>query len=184
MSQQSAIDSLSLINADYLLCESIAVKRLLAQLEDYEAQKVVATASSLVNRIRENEDSQTLVEAFLHEYQLNSDEGLVLMGIAEALLRIPDKPTQDLFLQEKLSSADWEQHLEHSDSFLINIASHALNFTGQFEQYCQHSTQQKQQLFNQLIQRLGTPLIREAIKQAMGQLACQFVIAETIEQAL
>jgi RHH-type proline utilization regulon transcriptional repressor/proline dehydrogenase/delta 1-pyrroline-5-carboxylate dehydrogenase len=73
------------------------VKELLLTITDYSAIASYRLARSLVTAIRNNKDQQSLVEAFLHEYQLNSDEGIVLMEIAEALLRIPDTHTQDLF---------------------------------------------------------------------------------------
>ncbi|WP_221893667.1 hypothetical protein [Bathymodiolus japonicus methanotrophic gill symbiont] len=86
------------LNKHYLADEQELIKKLLLNLADYPATKIHQQASSLVTAIRENKGQQTLVEAFLHEYQLNSAEGIVLMEIAEALLRIPDSHTQDLFL--------------------------------------------------------------------------------------
>ncbi|MFZ2312900.1 MAG: bifunctional proline dehydrogenase/L-glutamate gamma-semialdehyde dehydrogenase PutA, partial [Methylobacter sp.] len=139
---------------------------------------------TLVNAVRTRKDQQSAIEAFLHEYQLNSREGIVLLGIAEALLRIPDSHTQDLFIQEKLTHADWKSHVQHSDSFLVNLSTRALLFTSQFEDHVLLSGQHWFPVFEQLLSRMGAPLIRTALKQAMQYLALQFVIADSILQAV
>jgi RHH-type transcriptional regulator, proline utilization regulon repressor / proline dehydrogenase / delta 1-pyrroline-5-carboxylate dehydrogenase len=138
----------------------------------------------LVNAVRSKKNQQSPIEAFLREYQLNTQEGVVLMGIAEALLRIPDSFTQDLFLQEKLTHADWQNHLQHSDSLLVNISSQALLFTRHFEEQVQLSEQHWFSVFGQILNRIGAPVIRTAIKQAMAYLAEQFVFANTIQDAV
>lgn len=171
------------INRAYLADEFDMINEFLGYLTDYNTKAIHQQAHSLVSAIRAQKDQQKLVDAFLHEYQLNSDEGVVLMGIAEALLRIPDKATQDLFLQEKLADADWHHHLQHSDSLLVNFSTRALDMTGKFEQQFNPFDKRQQQIFSRLIARLGQPVIRTALIQAMQQMAYQFVIAETIEKA-
>lgn len=172
------------INQNYLANESGIISQLMVYLNDYDSAAVQHQAYLLVSAIRERKDQQTLVKAFLQEYQLNSEEGIVLMEIAEALLRIPDQPTQDLFLQEKLTESDWYKHLQHSDSLLVNFATQALTVTGKIEQYLKPTETEHQQVFSRLSSRIGLPVIRSALKQAMQQLAYQFVIAETIERAV
>ncbi|MGR9045831.1 MAG: bifunctional proline dehydrogenase/L-glutamate gamma-semialdehyde dehydrogenase PutA [Gammaproteobacteria bacterium] len=174
----------SAINQAYLTDETALIQELLASLSDYDASDVASCARQLVTAVRNNKDRQTLTEAFLHEYQLNSDEGIVLMGIAEALLRIPDRATQDRFLADKLTAAHWHKHWQHSDSLLVNLSTGALELTGQFEQRIKPARRQPQQLFEKLLARLGQPMIRQALKQAMQMLGALFVIAETIEQAI
>ncbi len=173
----------SKINRAYLANEPEMINQLLHILDDYDVTAIHQQAYSLVTAIRSKKDQQTLVEAFLHEYQLNSEEGIVLMEIAEALLRIPDHHTQDLFLQEKLSQADWHKHLQQSDSLLVNFSTQALEITAKLENKFDLVNPQHQQIFSRLSSRMGLPLIRIALKQAMQQLAYQFVIAETIEKA-
>ena len=168
------------INQAYLADENQTIAKLLAYLDTYDPVKVSGCAKSLVEAVRTKKDRQTAIEAFLHEYQLNSEEGNVLMGIAEALLRIPDSRTQDLLLQEKLTHGDWRSHLQHSNSLVVNFSTRTLLFTRQFEDHVASS----ERIFEQLISRLGTPLIRTALKQAMQHLAQQFVIAESIQQAV
>jgi RHH-type proline utilization regulon transcriptional repressor/proline dehydrogenase/delta 1-pyrroline-5-carboxylate dehydrogenase len=171
------------INHYYLANEQEQINILLSVLKDYPNSVIQQQAHTLVTGIRAKKAQQSLIEAFLHEYQLNSEEGILLMEMAEALLRIPDAATQDVFLQEKLGSADWYKHRLHSDSLLVNFATQTLDLTGKFER--QFKTDDlSQSLFLQLSARLGLPLIRSALKQAMQQLAYQFVIAETIDKAM
>ncbi|MBT5222860.1 MAG: hypothetical protein HOM15_08590 [Gammaproteobacteria bacterium] len=180
------------INQYYLADELRLVKEVLLTITDYSAMASHRLAHSLVTAIRDNKDQQSLVEAFLHEYQLNSDKGIVLMEIAEALLRIPDTHTQDLFLQEKLSTVDWHKHLQHSDSLLVNFATRTLDFTGKIEQQFKLTGRASLSVFSELSARVGLPVIRavvsqamqQLVSQAMQQLAYQFVIGETITKAL
>ena len=180
MTQEAIAALRAAINQVYLADENQIMAKLLAYVDNYDPVIVGDCAKSLVGAVRAKKDRQTAIEAFLHEYQLDSEEGIVLMAIAEALLRIPDSRTQDLFLQEKLTHADWRSHLQHSDSFLVNFSTRTLLFTRQFEDHVASS----ERVFEHLISRLGTPLIRTALKQAMQHLAQQFVIAESIQQAV
>jgi RHH-type transcriptional regulator, proline utilization regulon repressor / proline dehydrogenase / delta 1-pyrroline-5-carboxylate dehydrogenase len=172
------------INQSYLADETTAIEQLYVYLQDYDPSVISECAGKLVAAVRSNKNRQPIADAFLNEYQLDNAEGIVLMSIAEALLRIPDAETQDLFLQEKLASADWREHLQHSDSFLVNLSTHALLMTGELENHLLHTDNKWQKIFDALLSRLGQPIIRTALKQAMQQLAYQFVIADSIEQAL
>ncbi|MGZ8222176.1 MAG: bifunctional proline dehydrogenase/L-glutamate gamma-semialdehyde dehydrogenase PutA [Methylobacter sp.] len=178
MTQKSLAELRTAINRAYLANEKGLVTDLLVALDAYDPVPIGACAKTLVTAVREKKSRQSAIEAFLQEYQLNSQEGVVLMGIAEALLRIPDSRTQDLFLQEKLTGADWQSHLQHSDSPLVNLATKALLFAGDFEAH------PGPQVFEQLLSRMGAPVIRTAIKQAMQHLALQFVFAESIQDAV
>ena len=178
MTQKSLAELRKAVNQAYLADERQLITELSATLAGYDTVSIGACAKTLVTAVRENKHRQTAIDAFLQEYQLNSQEGIVLMGIAEALLRIPDSRTQDLFLQEKLTGADWQSHLQHSDSPLVNLATKALLFAGDLEAH--HGVQ----VFEQLLSRMGAPLIRTAIKQAMQHLALQFVFAESMQEAL
>jgi RHH-type proline utilization regulon transcriptional repressor/proline dehydrogenase/delta 1-pyrroline-5-carboxylate dehydrogenase len=172
------------INQAYLADENDCVGELLAGLDTYDPVIVSDCAKTLVNAVRAKKGQQSPIEAFLREYRLNSQEGIVLMGIAEALLRIPDSDTQDRFLQEKLTHADWQNHLQHSDSFLVNLSSQALLFTRKFEEHVLLPERHWFPVFGQLLSRLGAPLVRSALKQAMQCLAGQFVFADSIQHAV
>jgi RHH-type transcriptional regulator, proline utilization regulon repressor / proline dehydrogenase / delta 1-pyrroline-5-carboxylate dehydrogenase len=181
---ESIIPLRKAINQAYLADEQEIIAELSAQLGTYDPIFVSDSAKTLVNAIRSKENRQSPIEAFLEEYQLSSKEGVVLMGIAEALMRIPDSETQDKFLQEKLTHSDWENHLWHSDSWLVNLSSQALLLTRQFEEHVVLSAQNWIPVFGQLLHRIGAPVIRTVIKQVMAYLAEQFVFAESIQQAI
>ncbi len=170
----------SAINACYLADETGVVDRLADSLSNYRADEVAAEARQLVEAIRQQKDRQPLIESFLHEYRLDSAEGVVLMSIAEALLRIPDNHTQDLLLQDKLTAKLWDEQGDSQHSLLLSLSNHALQIAGAIEHQLQHPGK----IYQRLLSRLGAPLIRSAIKRAMHLMAYQFVIAEDISRAL
>lgn len=183
MNQFSIVNLRAEINTAYLADEKDDAQELLAHLGSYDAVRTGDLARTLVEAVRSTGHRSTAIEAFLHEYRLNSKEGVVLMGIAEALLRIPDSQTQDLFLQEKLTGADWNRHLLQSDSLLVHLTNKALSFTSEFE----HRLLSKEHwlpVFEQALSRMGAPLIRTAVKQAMRYLAWQFVFADSMQEAV
>lgn len=171
------------VNQAYLADEKTIVNDLLASLSTYDSAGIGRSAETLVKAVRAQQRHQPAIEAFLHEYRLNSQEGIVLMGIAEALLRIPDSPTQDRFLQEKLTGADWENHLLHSDSLLVQMTNKALSLSSEFEQRVL-SKHDWFPVFERLLAELGAPVIRNAVKQAMRVLAWQFVYSGSIKEAV
>ncbi|NYT46480.1 MAG: hypothetical protein H0A75_01000 [Candidatus Methanofishera endochildressiae] len=151
------------INQYYLADELKVVKELLLTITDYSAIASYRLAHSLVTAIRNNKKTSVLWSEAPGHLSAASDEGIVLMEIAEALLRIPDTHTQDLFLQEKLSTADWHKHLQHSDSLLVNFATRTLDFTGTLEQQFKWTYQAYQSIFSELSVRVGLPVIRTAV---------------------
>jgi RHH-type proline utilization regulon transcriptional repressor/proline dehydrogenase/delta 1-pyrroline-5-carboxylate dehydrogenase len=168
------------INQAFIMSEHEALAHLQAYLGEYDQQRIAAFSSELISAIRAKH-SPPPFDKFLHEYGLDSEEGIVLMRIAEALLRIPDSQTQNLFLQEKLADANWHRHLSHSDSALVNLATAALMLSGKAER---HARQNHLRIFTNLMERMGQPVIRSAIKQVMQLLAQHFVIAENIDAAI
>ena len=152
------------INQAYLADENEIIGELLTGLAAYDPVNASDCATTLVNAVRAKKDQQSPIAAFLREYQLDSQEGIVLMGIAEALLRIPDSATQDLFLQEKLTQADWQNHLQHSDSFLVNLSSQALLLTSHFEDHVLLSNKHGFPIFEKLLSRMGAPINTRGLK--------------------
>ncbi|MDR3435700.1 bifunctional proline dehydrogenase/L-glutamate gamma-semialdehyde dehydrogenase PutA [Telmatospirillum sp.] len=124
------------------------------------------------------------LEAFLQEYSLSSQEGVVLMCLAEALLRIPDDATRDRLIRDKVGSAEWANHLRHSESFLVNASTWALMLTGRLMPSDQERAGDVSGLWHRLVARSGEAVVRRAIIQAMGILGRQFVMGETIGIAL
>src|ERR1044071_1306018 len=126
-------DSLrSRVRAAYRADESEVVEHLLnaAELPPKMLERIARRAADLVGRVRAVRVGQGGLDAFLHEYELSSREGVVLMCLAEALLRIPDAETADRLIKDKLADADWEKHLGSSDSFFVNASTWALMLTG------------------------------------------------------
>jgi len=145
------------INQAFTQAEPRAISGLIARLGDYDSQAIGASTQALIEAVRAKHKQPGIFEAFLHEYSLSSDEGIVLMSIAEALLRIPDSDTQNLFLRDKLADADWYSHWLHSESVAVNLASGGLWISGKMEELV------RQRVFDGLLSRLGEPLIRAAI---------------------
>src|SRR3546814_3454741 len=93
-------------------------------------RSIRATASDLVRRVRARAADQGAIEAFMRQYDLGSEEGVLLMCVAEALLRIPDEETTDKLIRDKLGEADWRRHMGQSDSVLVNASTWGLMLTG------------------------------------------------------
>jgi RHH-type proline utilization regulon transcriptional repressor/proline dehydrogenase/delta 1-pyrroline-5-carboxylate dehydrogenase len=165
------------VDAAYLADEDQMLASLARSLQTYDASAAAQIAGKLVASVRADSGRQSLINTLLHEYQLNTREGIVLMEIAEALLRIPDSATQDAFLQDKLGSVEWGQHRAIHDTLLVKLLTRALSMTGRLENLGNSNN-------GEWLTRLSAPLIRAAVKQGMQLLAGQFVFAETIEDAV
>jgi RHH-type proline utilization regulon transcriptional repressor/proline dehydrogenase/delta 1-pyrroline-5-carboxylate dehydrogenase len=169
----------ALIDETYLGDEEQISASLSQSLKAYDASAAASLARKLVTEVRAEDDQQSLINTLLHEYQLNTQEGVVLMEIAEALLRIPDSVTQDAFLQDKLSSVDWSRHQALHDVPLVRLLTGALSVTGRIENLGHPSDGG-----GGWLTKLSAPLIRTVAKQGMQFLAGQFVFDETIEGAI
>ncbi len=141
-------------------------------------------ARQLVLRIRQEQEGHGGVDALLSEYSLSSAEGVVLMCLAEALLRVPDKATQDSLIRDKLSQGEWAPHLGNSDSMFVNASSWGLLLTGNMVNYADKSKSDQFNLLKKTMGRLGEPVIRRAMNIAMKVMGRQFVMGETIDAAL
>jgi RHH-type proline utilization regulon transcriptional repressor/proline dehydrogenase/delta 1-pyrroline-5-carboxylate dehydrogenase len=138
----------------------------------------------LVNAVREQSKAQGGLDAFMHEYDLSSDEGVMLMCLAEALLRIPDADTADRLIRDKLARGQWDQHLGHSNSLLVNASTWSLMLTGRVVRFDRLGAGDIGANLARLTARMGEPVIRLALNQAMRILGQQFVMGRTIEEAL
>ena len=147
-------------------------------------QRISRRAYRLVEALRNDPSSQQGLDAFLSEYDLSSEEGVVLMCLAEALLRIPDSQTADKLIRDKLSRGQWDEHLGQSNSSLVNASTWGLMLTGRIIQLNRTMRKDIASYFKILTAKVGEPVIRLAITEAMGIIGQQFVLGETIEQAL
>ncbi|VAW87831.1 Proline dehydrogenase / Delta-1-pyrroline-5-carboxylate dehydrogenase [hydrothermal vent metagenome] len=154
------------------------------QLDDKTRERIKQRAMALVNQIRSQGLSTGGIEAFLSEYDLSSSEGIVLMCIAEALLRIPDDATANKLIQDKLSKGDWQTHLGESPSLFVNASTWGLMLTGQVISLHGEPPSSANEWLKKLIARSGEPVVRLAMKQAMRILGYQFVMGQTIEAAI
>ncbi len=146
-------------------------------------QQIEQDATQLVERIRASRQSG-LMETFLAEYGLSTKEGIALMCLAEALLRVPDAPTIDALIQDKIVAADWGRHLGHSASPLVNASTWALMLTGKVISLDDRHGAELLGSLQGMVKRVGDPVVRQAVRQAMRVLGQQFVLGETIDQAL
>jgi RHH-type proline utilization regulon transcriptional repressor/proline dehydrogenase/delta 1-pyrroline-5-carboxylate dehydrogenase len=170
----------------YRLDEDQCLDNLLsqAQLSADALTRIQDTARKLVIDVRKRRLGKGGLDAFLFEYDLSSEEGVALMCLAEALLRIPDIETIDKLIKDKITQPDWEQHLGKSKSTFVNAATWALMLTGKVINPNRASSSNMSSVLQRLTKRSGEPVIREAVSQAMKILGRQFVMGQTIEEAL
>lgn len=173
----------SRITAAYRLPEDECVPRLVAEasLPDALADEVAATARTLVTALREKA-GRGAVEALIREYDLSSQEGVALMCLAEALLRIPDRATRDALIRDKIGRGDWLSHLGHSRSLFVNAATWGLLVTGKLTATASESGLSS--ALTRLVGKGGEPLIRAGVDLAMRMMGEQFVSGQTITEAL
>ncbi len=173
----------SRINDKVAMSESQVIRNLASRLAMDESQRNASceTAADLVSAIRTDEKSG-LMEVFLTEYGLSTAEGVALMCLAEALLRVPDAETIDKLIEDKLISSSWHEHVGESPSALVNTATYGLIVTSKV--LSNPSQESIKKLIKSSIKRLGAPVIRTAVKRAMKEMGHQFVLGETIESAL
>ncbi|MBV1705125.1 MAG: proline dehydrogenase family protein, partial [Hyphomicrobiales bacterium] len=153
----------------------------LAELPPERAARVEATATALVRAMRAKTRAGG-VEGLMREYSLSSHEGVALMCLAEALLRIPDAPTRDALIRDKISTGDWRAHLGRSPSPFVNAATWGLLVTGKLTATSSEASLAAS--LGRLIARGGEPLIRKGVDLAMRLLGEQFVVGRTIGEAL
>ncbi len=162
--------------------EALELVRNLAGLDQTQRDEITKTAKALVISIR-SESQPQLTESFLAQYELSTDEGIALMCLAEALLRVPDTETVDALIHDKIVPADWGKHLGQSSSSLVNASTWALMLTGKVIAEDDSSAGVVANLRG-AIKRLGEPVIRTAVNQAIRELGNQFVLGETIAAAI
>ncbi|HEZ3250724.1 TPA: bifunctional proline dehydrogenase/L-glutamate gamma-semialdehyde dehydrogenase PutA [Neisseria meningitidis] len=152
-----------------------------AQMSDEERNAASELARRLVTQVRAGRTKAGGVDALMHEFSLSSEEGIALMCLAEALLRIPDNATRDRLIADKISDGNWKSHLNNSPSLFVNAAAWGLLITGKLTAT---NDRQMSSALSRLISKGGAPLIRQGVNYAMRLLGKQFVTGQTIEEAL
>ena len=174
------------ISDAWLADENSLVDRVIetARLSPAERAATDALARELVQRIRKARDKRSSIDAFTQEYALSSEEGVVLMCLAESLLRVPDAATADRLIRDKIGSGDWERHLNRSDSLFVNASTYGLLLTGRIVTLEETAKWDLAGLWRKLLARSGEPVIRQAVTYAMRILGGQFVLGRNIGEAL
>lgn len=155
-----------------------------AVFTDEERRRTAELARKLVEAVRLSRATHGGIDAFMHEYGLSSEEGVILMCLAEALLRIPDAETADRFIAEKIAGGQWERHRGHSDSLLVNASTWGLMLTGRLVKLRDSRGANPWEALKRLAARSGEPFIRQAVRQAVKLLGDQFVLGRSIRDAI
>lgn len=174
------------IQEAYRMDENLCLIPLLkeAKLPPSSFKTVNNLARVLIEELRHDRLNKGGLDAFLYQYDLSSEEGIALMCLAEALLRIPDAATSDWLIKDKIATKDWEQYIGKSQSWFVNAATWGLMLTGKLFTNEKASSANLTSVFKNLVARTGEPIIRNAVRQAMKILGRQFVMAENIQAAL
>ncbi|MBH2037062.1 MAG: bifunctional proline dehydrogenase/L-glutamate gamma-semialdehyde dehydrogenase PutA [Pseudomonadales bacterium] len=182
---KTAAEFFPVISANYGVDEANYLTELL-QLADPGDDGVAAirrNARTLIDNVRSRDNAVDTLDALLRQYSLDTQEGLMLMCLAEALLRVPDAATADALIRDKLNAAEWERHLGKSDNVLVNFAAWGLVMTGKVVD-AENADGSPKNVIGRLIKRSGEPVIRAAMNQAMKLMGKQFVLGRNISEAL
>jgi len=174
------------INSHYLADEDALIRQLArsASCTDDVRRRIEAFAADLVAGVRAARADQSGLDSFLHQYDLSSAEGVALMCLAEALLRVPDAGTADLLIADRLAAGDWSRHLGDSDSLFVNASTWGLMLTGRLIGPDREATDNPSGFIQRLVARIGEPLVRAAFVQAMQIMGQQFVMGRDIDDAI
>ncbi|WP_421792865.1 bifunctional proline dehydrogenase/L-glutamate gamma-semialdehyde dehydrogenase PutA [Hyphobacterium sp.] len=166
--------------------ESAAAKALTGKIgfDDADREATRKEAIDLVERARASTKNAGLMESFLQEFGLSNKEGLALMCLAEALLRVPDSETVDDLIAERISSGEWGGHIGKSDHWLVNASTLGLMLTGSLMDVDREAKRNPGVYMKRLTQKMGEPVIRAATMQAMKIMGEQFVLGRTIKSAI
>jgi RHH-type proline utilization regulon transcriptional repressor/proline dehydrogenase/delta 1-pyrroline-5-carboxylate dehydrogenase len=169
-------------DAPYAPPDEAIATRLLAQARRSPAAeaRIDGRATRLIEGIRARRGGLGGVEDFLHAYALSTREGLALMVLAEALLRVPDAATADRLIEDKLAAGDWSGQRLKSDALLVSASAWTLGLTARII----HPGETPENILTSLVKRLGLPAVRTATRQAMRLLGSHFVLGQTIAEAL
>jgi len=174
------------INGDFLADEERCIRRLAdhARFDSALDDSVQGTAARLVRGVRETPASKSGLDAFLRQYDLSSQEGVILMCLAEALLRIPDDETADRLIADKMKAGDWASHLGDSQSLFVNASTWGLMLTGRMVRLDAADVAQPAGAISRVVGRMGESMVRGAMRQAMRIMGHQFVMGRSIQEAL
>jgi RHH-type transcriptional regulator, proline utilization regulon repressor / proline dehydrogenase / delta 1-pyrroline-5-carboxylate dehydrogenase len=183
---QLVIPPFSPMRQAFLADESVALDALIAManVDAQTNQQIIATARALVESVRSQQKNNAGMQSFLTQYDLSSQEGVLLMCVAEALLRIPDAITADKLIRDKFAQGDWKKHLGASDSMLVNAGTWGMMLTGKLVTVAPKDFTDVSGWLGRMANKLGEPVVRASLKQGMRLMAEQFVMGRDIQEAL
>ncbi len=187
MSSQSSLDNLrtqirQTKHADEKSCVDDLLKA--SQLSDVQRERIVSKGRMLVAGCREDSDKAGMMDQFMQQYSLSSKEGVAMMCLAESLLRVPDAETADDLIAEKILSGAWGQHRGESDSIFVNASTWGLMLTGRVVALESEITENTETWIHKMVNRIGEPVVRAAIRQAMKIMGQQYVLGRKIDDAI
>lgn len=153
----------------------------LAKPSDEERKAAADQTRQLVEHVRNDGKAVKMVDSLLLEYSLDTQEGILLMSLAEALIRVPDNYTADALIHDKMSVADWKKHIKNDNNFMVNASSWGMMMTGRVVSIDSNTTASG--FLDRMTKKMGEPVIRSAMQKAMRIMGHQFVLGETIEGA-
>ena len=156
----------------------------LAEFNDTDRNRITKIAQEFVINTRKHQKQFGHIHALIHQYDLSTDEGISLMCLAEALLRIPDKATADKLISDKISTVEWKEHLSKDHSFFINATTWSLLLTGKIYAPALDTNKSLWSALKRVYSRLGASMIRPIIMKLMKTLGDQFVLGQNIADAL
>jgi len=172
-------------NATFADEDAVSAERIAqARLSSAEAAAIEALARDFVGRLRAKGARRGSIDAFMQEYALSTEEGVALMCLAEALLRVPDAETADRLIRDKIAPGDWGSHSGKSESLFVNASTWALMLTGRIVRLDRTAGRELDDILKKLVARSGEPVIRQAVTTAMRVLGGQFVLGRTLGEAL
>ncbi|WP_350656800.1 bifunctional proline dehydrogenase/L-glutamate gamma-semialdehyde dehydrogenase PutA [Psychrobacter sp. S1-30-MNA-CIBAN-0213] len=180
---QSADDLYARISPLYSVDEDRWLTKLLplAKPSDKERDDASEQTRKLVEYVRNDGKAIKMVDSLLLEYSLDTQEGILLMSLAEALIRVPDNYTADALIRDKMSVADWKKHLKDDNGFMVNASTWGMMMTGRVVSIDSSTTASG--FLDRMTKKMGEPMIRGAMQKAMRIMGHQFVLGETIEDA-
>jgi RHH-type proline utilization regulon transcriptional repressor/proline dehydrogenase/delta 1-pyrroline-5-carboxylate dehydrogenase len=175
-----------LIASNYQVDEEAYLKELMVLADPGDDTKAAVKRQALnwINKVRQSDSRRETIESFLNQYSLDTQEGVVLMCLAEALLRIPDAESANRLIKDKLSGADWAAYVGKSDSWLVNASAWGLVLTGKLVSLDSEFKQESANILAKAVNRAGEPVVRAALNQVMKFMGRQFVLGRTIDEAL
>ncbi|MHB0774474.1 bifunctional proline dehydrogenase/L-glutamate gamma-semialdehyde dehydrogenase PutA [Halomonas sp. WWR20] len=174
------------VSEHYIVDEDAYVGEMvkLLSVDEEDFRRVATKTAELIREVREMDTAVDSIDELLQQYSLDTQEGVLLMCLAEALLRIPDKDTADALIEDKLGVAEWKNHLGQSESWFVNASTWGLLMTGRVIKLDQPRDGKPASFINRLTNRMGEPVIRSAMYQAMKIMGRQFVLGRTVDEAL